>query len=222
MVFFRAAIFDLDGVVVNIVPLHFKAWKKMFDEYETDFDFFAYKQKVDGISRLDGARAILSDVSKSELDRAAARKQGYYLDFVEKEGVKVYQSTVDLIKALRKKQVKIGVISASKSCHLILEKANLLKFVDVEVNGNDITRSKPDPQIFLMALEKLDVCCDESIIFEDASLGVEAAKKAEVVTVGVNRHRDSRRLKKADLVVKDLSEVNYSKLKELLKKKEEK
>jgi len=66
------------------------------------------------------------------------------------------------------------------------------------------------------------VCCDESIIFEDASLGVEAAKKAEVVTVGVNRHRDSRRLKKADLVVKDLSEVNYSKLKELLKKKEEK
>ena len=116
----------------------------------------------------------------------------------------------------------ISLLLKNTNLDFILDEYSKRFFVDVEVNGNDITRSKPDPQIFLMALEKLDVCCDESIIFEDASLGVEAAKKAEVVTVGVNRHRDSRRLKKADLVVKDLSEVNYSKLKELLKKKEEK
>ncbi|MFC1594236.1 HAD family hydrolase [Candidatus Omnitrophota bacterium] len=218
MVFLKAAIFDLDGVIVNTVPLHFKAWKKMFDEYETNFNFTDYKSKVDGISRLDGAKNILNTLSKAELDRAAARKQGYFLEYAQKEGVKVYQGTIDLIKALRKKRVKIGVISASKSCHLILEMAKIQKLFDVEVNGNDITRSKPDPQIFLMALERLDVATDESVAFEDAQLGVESARRAELVTVGVDRHHDPKRLKKATIIVRDLSELNYDGLKELLEK----
>ncbi|MFC1703780.1 HAD family hydrolase [Candidatus Omnitrophota bacterium] len=222
MSFLRGAIFDLDGVLVNTVTLHFKAWKKMFDEYETEFDFSAYKAKVDGISRLDGARAVLSNISKHELDKAAARKQGYFLDFVEKEGIKPYKSSIELIKELRKKKIKIGVISASRSCHLILEKAKLLDLIDTEVNGNHITRSKPDPQVFLMALEKLELCSDECIAFEDAALGVEAAKRADLVTVGVDRYRDSGRLKKADLVVRDLSLVTFIRLQELLAQKRKK
>jgi beta-phosphoglucomutase len=216
---FKGAIFDLDGVLVDTVPLHFKAWKRMFGEYGKEFNFQDYKTKVDGIPRLDGARAILTDISQAELEKAAAKKQGYYLDFLKDEGVDVYQTSVDLIRELRSRGIKIAVISSSRNCHFILEKAGILKLIDAEVNGNDITKGKPNPQIFLMALERLGLGADECVVFEDAILGVEAAKRANITTVGVDRHRDPERLKKADLIVEDLSEVNFEKLNSMISKK---
>jgi len=213
---FKAAIFDLDGVLVNTVPLHFKAWKKMFNEYGKEFNFEDYKQKVDGIPRLDGAMAILTGLPIDELEKAAAKKQGYYLELIKQEGVEAYQTSADLIKELKEHGIKIAVISSSRNCHLILEKANLLNLIDIEISGNDITKGKPDPQIFLMALERLGIKASEGIVFEDAVLGVEAAKRAKIVTVGIDRHKDPRSLSKANLVVEDLSEVNFNKLNKML------
>ncbi len=213
----KGAIFDLDGVLVDTVPLHFKAWKRMFNEYGKEFNFKDYKQKVDGIPRLDGARAILTDLPQDELVEAGTRKQGYYLDFLKQEGIDVYQSSVDLIKELKSKGVKIAVISSSKNCHFILERTGVLELIDTEINGNDITKGKPDPQIFLMALERLGLSSSECVVFEDAVLGVESAKRAGIFSVGVDRHQDPQRLKQADLIVIDLAEVNFDKLETLVK-----
>jgi len=105
---FQGAVFDVDGVIVNTVPLHFKAWKRMFSEYGKNFTFEDYKQKVDGIPRADGARAILTDLSPEELKKAASKKQKYYLELVEKDEVEVYSSTVDLINELKKNKIKIA------------------------------------------------------------------------------------------------------------------
>jgi len=215
---FKGAIFDLDGVLVNTVPLHFKAWKRMFNEYGKEFNFTDYKEKVDGIPRLDGARAILTDILEDKLKEAATKKQGYYLEFLKQEGVEVYQTSVELIKQLREKGVKIAVISSSRNCHFILEKVNLLKLIDTEVNGNDITKGKPDPQIFLMAMQQLNLNATECIVFEDAVLGVEAAKRGGIFAIGIDRHNDPERLKKADLIIKDLSEVDFNKLETLLQR----
>ena len=88
----KAAIFDLDGVIVNTVPLHFKAWKMMFSEYGKEFNFDDYKQKVDGIPRMDGARAILTDLSDEELKKAADKKQVYFLEYLNSEDIPVYNS----------------------------------------------------------------------------------------------------------------------------------
>jgi len=79
---FKGAIFDLDGVIVNTVPLHFKAWKKMFGEYGKELTFEDYKKKVDGILRISGARAILTELSDEELEQAGAKKQGYFLELL--------------------------------------------------------------------------------------------------------------------------------------------
>jgi len=214
----KGAIFDLDGVIVNTVPLHFKAWKRMFEEYGHSFTFDDYKAKVDGIPRTDGARAILTELSAEELEKAAAKKQEYFLEYLEKEEIiEVYKGTLDLIKELRGHKVKIAVISSSKNCPRILKKADMYKFIDVEINGNDITKGKPDPQIFLMAQEKLGLEVSECVVFEDAVLGVKAAKRGGFKTVGVDRHQDPERLHEADLVVNDLGELNYHKLTSLLK-----
>ncbi|MCD6133389.1 MAG: beta-phosphoglucomutase family hydrolase [Deltaproteobacteria bacterium] len=212
----EAVIFDLDGVVVDTVPLHFKAWKKMFSEYGKDFSFQDYKEKVDGIPRIDGARAILSHLSQEELKKAASKKQDYFLEFLEKEGVKVYESTLNLIKNLRKEGIKVAVISSSKNCLYILKKANIDNLFDVIITGNDIKRGKPHPDAFLLAIDRLNSTPERCVVFEDAVLGVEAAKTAGTKCIGIDRYNNPERLKEADLVISDVSQISIEQLKQLV------
>jgi len=215
---FKAAIFDLDGVIVNTVPIHFKAWKKMFSEYGIDFSFDDYKEKVDGIPRLDGARAILKDVNQQGLEEAGAKKQQYFLEVIEKENVPVYEPSINLIKELKKHKKKIAIASSSKNCKRILQKVKIIDLADAIVGGNDFERGKPDPQIFQLAAERLGCNYKECVVFEDAVLGVEAAVNGSMLCVGVDHYGDPQRLAKANLVVGDLSKVNYKTLEELFKK----
>ena len=211
----KAAIFDLDGVIVNTVPLHFKAWKRMFSEYGKEFTFEDYKQKVDGIPRMDGARAILNDLSDEELKKASDKKQVYFLEYLNNEEIPVYNTTVDLIKAIKGENLKRGVISSSKNCLSILKRVGLVDLFDVIITGNDVTKGKPDPQVFFMAAEKMSAEPNLCVVFEDAVLGVEAGKRAGMKCVGIDRYGEPERLKKADLVVADLGEVTVETIKDL-------
>jgi beta-phosphoglucomutase len=206
---FQAAIFDLDGVIVDTVPIHFKAWKRMFSDYGIEFTFDDYKKKVDGIPRIDGCRAILTDLSDDEISTASDKKQVYYLEYLEKEGIKVYESTISLIKQLLENKIKVAVISSSKNLLMILKKTNTESLFEVKIGGNDITKGKPDPQVFLMAAERLGVPAGEALVFEDATLGVEAAKRAGMHCVGIDRDNHPELFQKADIIVKDLSEVDF-------------
>ncbi len=215
---FKGAIFDLDGVVVNTVPIHFKAWKKMFSEYGIDFTFDDYKSKVDGIPRYDGARAILKEINDAELKEAADRKQKYFLECIEKEDIPVYASCVDLIKELKSHNKKIAIASSSRNCKRILQRAGIIHLADAIVDGNDITRAKPDPQIFQLAADRLGCAYAECIVFEDAVLGVEAAVNGRMLCIGIDRYGSPQRLGKANLVVEDLSKVDYETIQGLFKK----
>ena len=210
---FKGAIFDLDGVIVDTVPLHFKAWKEMFSEYGREFSFEDYKDKVDGIPRISGARAILTDLPEEELKKAAEKKQNYFLKFLEKENVNVYTGTLDLINEIKKENIKVAVISSSKNCLPILKKLGIDGLFEVIITGFDIKKGKPDPEVFFSASQKLNLKPEECIVFEDAVLGVEAAKRGNFKCVGIDRYRNPSRLSKADLVVNDLSEINLEKLK---------
>jgi beta-phosphoglucomutase len=215
---FKGAIFDLDGVVVDTVPIHFKAWKRMFAEYGKEFTFKDYKEKVDGIPRIDGGRAILTELSNEELIRATDKKQGYFLEYLEKEEIPVFTTTVELMKELKSKGVRVAVVSSSKNSPYILKRIGIMTLLDAMVSGNEITRGKPHPQIFLMAAERMGLRCENCVAFEDAILGVEAAKRAGMLCIGIDRHDDPQRLKQADLVVNDLREVNHDKLLSLFDK----
>jgi beta-phosphoglucomutase len=208
----KGAIFDLDGVIVDTVPIHFKAWKRMFTEYGKKFTFRDYKEKVDGIPRIDGGKAILTNLSEKELIKATDKKQKYFLEYLEKENIPVFKSTLNLMKELKNKGIKIAIISSSKNSPYILKRTGINALLDIEISGNDITKGKPHPQIFLMAAKKMGIKPGNCIVFEDAILGVEAAKRAKMLCVGIDRHNDSQRLKEADIIVSDLKELNYTKL----------
>ena len=217
-IMFKGTIFDLDGVIVDTVPIHFKAWKKMFSEYGIDFIFDEYKSKVDGIPRYDGARAILKDLSDTEIKDAADRKQKFFLEFIEKDNIPVYTSSIDLIKELKSHNKKIAIASSSRNCKRILKRAEMIHLADAIVDGNDLTRPKPDPQIFHLAAQRLGCNHATCIVFEDAILGIEAALNGKMRCIGIDRYNNPARLAKANLVVKDLSEIDYKTINRLFKK----
>lgn len=212
----EAAIFDLDGVVVNTVPLHFEAWKRMFNEYGHDFTFDDYKQKVDGIPRYDGARAILTELSDEEIKAAGEKKQEYFRELLDAADIPRYDTTIELIDNLLTAGIKVAVISSSKNCPHILKKIGIYDRLNAVISGKDITKGKPDPQIFLMAAEKLGATPENCVVFEDAVLGVEAAKNGNMKCIGIDRYESPERLSKADVVVRDAGEVSVDKLKGLV------
>ena len=192
-----AGLFDMDGVVVDTVPLHFRAWKRMFEEHGKPFTFEDYKTKVDGIPRRDGARAILSELSDTDLDRACEIKQGYFLEILDREKIPVYESTVRLVKDIRASGRKVALISSSKNLPRIVTSAGVADLWDTVIGGNDFTRGKPDPQVFLMAAERLNIPPGRC--------------------VGIDRHGDPGRLAKADIIVKDLAEVDLARVEKLFR-----
>ncbi|MFH1723168.1 MAG: beta-phosphoglucomutase family hydrolase [Elusimicrobiota bacterium] len=213
----KAGIFDLDGIIVNTVPLHFEAWKKMFHEYGyTTFDFEDYKKKVDGIPRTDGAKAIMVNNTDEEIAEGCARKQEYFLEFLHSKEIPVFQTTVDLIEQMISEGVKVAVISSSKNCIPILKKIGLYDRLDTVVDGRQITKGKPDPQVFLLAAERVNARPEECVVFEDAELGVEAAKRGHMACVGVDRYGSLSSLKRADIYVDDVGEVTLDKIREIV------
>lgn len=212
----KGVIFDMDGVVVNTVPLHFKAWKKMFSGYGKKFTFKDYELKVDGIPRLSGARAILPELSEERLKKAASKKQKYLLEFLRKDGIKAYRDAVYLIKNLKKDKIKRAIITSSKNCLYILKKAGINKLFDVIITGNDIKKGKPHPDIFLLAAKRLGLKAKECVVVEDAFLGIVAAKRAKMKAVGIDRYSKPARLKQANLIVNNLKKLALPKLKRLI------
>ncbi len=206
---FKGAIFDLDGVIVDTVPLHFNAWKRMFATYGKPFTFDDYKNKVDGIPRVFGAKAILTDLSDKEVNVACDKKQVYFLESLEEGDVPAYDSTIRLIRDLKAQEKLVATASSSKNCQRILQRIGVTELMDAVVGGAELSRPKPDPQIFQLAAGRLGCEPSTCVVFEDAVLGVQAAVRGDFRCVGVDRYGQPERLSEADIVVADLSEIDY-------------
>lgn len=215
----KGAIFDLDGVIVDTVPIHFKAWKKMFEEYGRPFTFTDYLAKVDGIPRIAGAAAILSDLNPIDLAVAADKKQDYFKRFLDSEPIRVFPSSVALIKEMKQKRIKLAAASSSKNAEFILKKVDLLDCFDANVSGGELKRGKPDPEIFLSAAKKINCDPGECVVFEDAKLGVRAAVAGGFACVGIDRHNNASALLGADVIVDDLEKISLEEITALVERK---
>ncbi|MDO5607506.1 MAG: beta-phosphoglucomutase [Capnocytophaga sp.] len=198
-------IFDLDGVIVDTAKFHFLAWKKIGDEFGFTLTH-ELNEQLKGVSRVDSLKKILDwakvCISDREFDELATRKNEDYLTFVAKmdendilPGVKKY------LEKLKSENKKIALGSASKNARLILEKTNIISLFDAIVDGNDVSKAKPDPEVFLLAADKIGVPYGECVVFEDSEAGIEAAKSAGMKAIGIG---NPEILHQADEVVADL------------------
>lgn len=181
---YKAIIFDLDGVICHTDQYHYKAWKVLADEIGVYFDE-EINNRLRGVSRMDSFNIILEKyqgvITEEEKLKYAAKKNEIYRKLLENMSEKDLSKEVkDTLDILRDKGLKLGIGSSSKNAKFILERIGLGDYFDEISDGNNISKSKPDPQVFLLAAQYLQVDPKDCLVVEDAQSGVEAAIAANM------------------------------------------
>lgn len=211
----RGVIFDLDGVLVSTDELHYEAWKRLAEEIGIAAFSKADNEKQRGVSRMESLQIVLNKGNKSyteeEKQGMAERKNNYYKEMLETLDDKaVLPGVLTTLRGLQDKKILMAVGSASKNAPVILERIGLLSYLDGVSSGLDTTRSKPDPEVFLVAADKLGLSPDKCLVVEDSFAGVQAAKAAGMKSLGVGPYYKELQ---ADYEVRSLeSEIDWEKI----------
>ena len=211
---FKGAIFDVDGVIVDTAHIHHKSWEIVFKKYGINFTFKDFKSKVDGKPRAFGAKTILPEATDEEIRKICEEKQVYFERILKTGKIKVFKTTVDFIKMLKKKGIKLAMASSSKNAAPILKKVKIYPYFDAEVEGALLTKGKPHPDIFQIAAKKLKLKSSECIVFEDAQIGIDAAVNAKIKCAAINRDK-SHLITGADIRVSDFKQLSFKKIQDL-------
>ncbi len=234
---YKAIIFDLDGVITHTAKLHFNAWKQLFDAFleayagqQSPFTQDDYDQYVDGKPRYEGVESFLKSrqialplgtEEDSPGDQSiyglGKKKNALFQLQLEERGVETYDDTLACIRHWKSVNMKMAVVSSSKNCRLVLEKASLIDMFDAIFDGQDAkeqqVKGKPAPDIFLKAADQMQVNPGQTVVFEDAIAGVTAGKRGNFgLVIGVDRAKQREGMTKAgaDLVINSLNELNPS------------
>lgn len=207
----KACIFDLDGVIVDTAKYHFLAWKRLADELKIPFNE-SDNERLKGVSRMKSLEIILEignlNLDEEEKEKLADKKNSWYVEYINKmKKEEILPGVENFLDTLRKRGIKLAVASASKNTRIILERLKLNDFFDTVVDGNMVSKAKPDPEIFIKAAMILDIAPEEAVVFEDAVAGIAAAKKAGMKVVGVGNREI---LKDADIVIPDFQNINIT------------
>ena len=204
----KGFIFDLDGVIVDTAKYHFLAWQKLAKSLDIDFTE-AENEQLKGVSRVKSLEKILSwgnkTLSEDDFALKMALKNQDYLSYIEDmDDSELLPDVMKTLRFLKQHEQGIALGSASKNARLIIEKVNILDFFDAIVDGTDVTKAKPDPEVFLNASDLLNINPENCIVFEDSVAGVQAANIAQMLSVGIG---DKQVLSEADYVFKDFTEI---------------
>lgn len=185
----QACIFDLDGVIVDTAKYHYLAWKRLANELGFDFTI-EDNERLKGVSRMDSLNILLSiggiELSLEEKESLADKKNLWYVDYISKLAEdEILPGVLDFFQTLKKNNIKIALGSASKNSMLILKNLHLVEYFDAIVDGNKVSKAKPNPEVFLRAAEELDIKPENCVVFEDAEAGIEAALNAGMNTIGI-------------------------------------
>ncbi|HEY2580351.1 MAG TPA: beta-phosphoglucomutase [Mucilaginibacter sp.] len=209
----KACIFDLDGVIVDTAVYHYKAWKRLANELGFDFTE-EDNEKLKGVSRTRSLELILQwgGITKTEAEKEelAARKNDWYVEMINQmTPAEILPGAKEFLVTCRNARLKTALGSASKNSMTILNKINLTGFFDAVIDGNKVSKPKPDPEVFLKGAEELNVEPVNCVVFEDAIAGVEAAVNGGMKVVGIG---SPKVLTGANLVVSGLNEMSLKKL----------
>ena len=192
----KAVIFDLDGVIVSTDHYHYLAWKQISDLEHIEFNE-EINHRLRGVSRMESLDIILEKATKKysmeEKALLASHKNLVYLEHLEAlTELDILVGVSETIQSLKNKGIKVAIGSSSRNAVTILTKIGLFHMFDVIVDGNDVTRSKPAPDIFLLAAQRLDVNPFECIVIEDAHSGIAAAKDAGMFAFAISEAKSSK------------------------------
>lgn len=204
----RAIIFDLDGVICSTDRYHYLAWKALADRLDIPFD--EQKNKLlRGVSRMESLEIILGDrsshFSEQEKWELAEEKNRIYREYLQTmRPSDLSEDTRYALQTLRKRGYLLAIGSSSKNTRQILAQLGLEHFFDAVADGTQITRSKPDPEVFFLAASLLGISPEQAIVIEDAESGVQAAETGHFRVIGI---RSKENDPNSDITIKKLSDL---------------
>ncbi|WP_417363088.1 beta-phosphoglucomutase [Galbibacter sp.] len=215
----KGFIFDLDGVIVDTAKFHFLAWRKLGENFNFQLTE-AQNEQLKGVSRVDSLNKILNwagvEISQEEFDRFAWSKNENYLTYVAQMTPEdILPGVKSTIEKLKSGSYPIALGSASKNAPGILQKVGLFDQFDVIIDGNSVSKAKPDPEVFLQAANQLGVAPKDCIVFEDAHAGITAANSAGMTSIALG---DPGILSHADYVFNTFTEITIDFLTQLQSK----
>ncbi|MFC3800074.1 beta-phosphoglucomutase [Cohnella sp. GCM10012308] len=207
----NAAIFDLDGVLVDTAQYHYLAWRRVAEALRIPFTQ-EDNERLKGVSRSQSLEYVLQKGNEAmpaeEKREWASRKNEWYLEYLAGlnethllPGARAY------VDSLKKAGVRIGLGTSSRNAGIILERLRIQDWFDAVVDGSMVAQTKPDPEVFLKCAQLLQVQPEGCLVLEDSTAGIQAAKNAGMKCVGIG---DKLVLKEADLVVSGLRELLLS------------
>jgi len=216
----KGFIFDLDGVIVDTAKYHYLAWKHLADQLEIPFTE-EDNERFKGVSRKRCLEILLEmgdmEVSQEQFDAWLLEKNEDYLQYISQmDASEILPDVPRVLKFLREKNIPMALGSASKNAKAILEKVELTSYFKTIVDGTEVARAKPDPEVFLIAADGLGLPPSECVVLEDALAGIEAANTAGMYSVGIG---DPKVLSEADRVFRDFTQIEQDYLEDLLKLK---
>lgn len=200
---FRAAIFDLDGVLCDTARFHYLAWKRLADTLGIPFSE-QDNEALKGLSREDSLRALLrlggrQEPEAAEFSRLAEQKNRWYREAIARmTPADLAPGAGEFLRGLRELGLRTALGSASKNAARVLRCLQLEDAFDCIVDGAMLARAKPDPEIFLRSARQFGLPPAACVVFEDAPAGVLAAHRGGMPCVGVGR---GDRLTEAELVI---------------------
>ncbi|MGB5171925.1 MAG: beta-phosphoglucomutase [Eudoraea sp.] len=210
-------IFDLDGVIVDTAKYHYLAWKNLADELGIEFTI-EDNENFKGVSRRRCLEILLEmggiSVSKEQFEAWLVEKNEDYLQYILKmDENEILPDVKRILNYLKEQKIPMALGSASKNAIPILEKVSLLRYFDAIVDGNSVTKAKPDPEVFLIAAAKLGVDPLGCVVFEDAVAGIEAANSAKMLSIGIG---DSEVLSESKFSFEDFTKIDIDFLNRLV------
>jgi beta-phosphoglucomutase len=213
----NAVIFDVDGVLIDSYEAHFTSWRALYGEVGRSYDEQAFAADFGRTSRDILRRTLGKELTDERIAELDLRKEALFRDIV-RERFTAMDGAVELIDALAADGFGLAVGSSGppENIALVMEKLGRARKFSAAITGADVTRGKPDPQVFLLAAEKLGIAPASCAVVEDAVHGIEAAGRAGMASIGLTGTNTAKALAAADLVVESLRELTPERIRKLI------
>lgn len=213
----KGLIFDLDGVLVDTAKYHFLAWKEIAAELGIPFDE-KDNELLKGVSRQRSFEIILElsgmEMERSRQEEYCKKKNEIYLEYIHKLTEKdVLPGAVGFLSHAREQGYKISLGSASKNAKYILERLDIRSFFDAIADGTNVSKAKPDPEVFVKGAQMLGLLPEECVVFEDSAAGILAAHNGNMKAVGIG---SAEHLPDADILSDSLEHITIEEIEKKL------
>ncbi len=211
----RAVLWDMDGTLINSMPVHWQAWQDVLRPINRHVEHSAWNQTV-GMRNSELIPLLFPDLSPAEIAHLDRIKEVRYRELIEEQGIELLPGVADWIQRFQAEGWKQAIASSAppENVATIAHALHLNGAFGVLISGADVARGKPDPDIFLAAAQRLSVPPQNCLVIEDAANGIEAARQAGMSVIGV---LNTQAQLEADLVVRSLHDLTWEMVEDVLR-----